>query len=286
MDHWTEIRTAFVVAQLGTISAAADALGVHRATVNRHVDLLEQAFGTKLFQRHARGYEPTDAGRDLLDVAGRADEMFSDLQGRLRGQAEQLTGVLNITSLSGVAPLLMPSIRRFKARHPDITVKFMAEERLARLEYGEAHIAIRAGKKPQDPDYVVRRFQKVDFAIYASQTYIDANGRPDLNTLDDHQFAGSRYGPAPLPYTQWTAQHVPQSAITLETEDPSAAMSAIDLGLAIGFMSDTEAAKRTALVKVIAPQDDLSIDLWLVTHVDLHRTAKVQAYLNALRDKK
>lgn len=286
MEHWTEIRTAFVVAQLGTISAAAEALGVHRATVNRHIDLLEQRFSTKLFQRHARGYEPTDAGRDLFEIAKRADEMFSDLQGRLRGQAEQLTGVLNITSLAGVAAMIMPVIRVFKARHPDITVTFLAEERLAKLEYGEAHIAIRAGRKPQDDDYVVKPFRRIDFAIYASQTYIDTYGRPTVDNLHKHHFAGSHKGPAPLPYTKWTAEHVPQQAISLETADPQAVRSAVELGMAIGFLSTMTRSPMDDLVKVIEAQDDLSVMLWLVTHVDLHRTAKVQAFLSALKDTK
>ena len=55
MDSWDEIRTAFHVARMGTVSGAADVLGVHHATVIRHIDALEGRLGAKLFQRHARG---------------------------------------------------------------------------------------------------------------------------------------------------------------------------------------------------------------------------------------
>ena len=41
MDKWAELRTAYQVAKLGTVSAAATALGFHRATVNRHIDVPE-----------------------------------------------------------------------------------------------------------------------------------------------------------------------------------------------------------------------------------------------------
>ena len=44
------MRTALMVARLGTVKAAAEALGVHRATVSRHVDTLEAAFRAPLFQ--------------------------------------------------------------------------------------------------------------------------------------------------------------------------------------------------------------------------------------------
>src|SRR6056297_1174072 len=145
MQYWTELRTALMVARFGTVSSAAEALGVHRATVNRHVETLEGAFGAPLFQRHARGYALTDAGRDMLEVAARADEMFADLAGRARGKAGQLSGSLIVTALSGVAPLVMPAIRAFHIAHPQIALEFVAGAQLARLEHGEAHVAIRAG---------------------------------------------------------------------------------------------------------------------------------------------
>ena len=63
MDNWDEIRTAFQVARKGTVSGAAEELGVHHATVIRHIDALEQRLGVKLFQRHARGYTATEAGK-------------------------------------------------------------------------------------------------------------------------------------------------------------------------------------------------------------------------------
>ena len=56
MENWDEVRTAYHVAHEGTVSGAAAALGVHHATVIRHIDALEARLGTKLFQRHARGY--------------------------------------------------------------------------------------------------------------------------------------------------------------------------------------------------------------------------------------
>ena len=66
MDNWDEIRTAYHVARLGTVSGAAEALGVHHATVIRHIDALEGRLGVKLFQRHARGYTATEAGARIF----------------------------------------------------------------------------------------------------------------------------------------------------------------------------------------------------------------------------
>ena len=99
MDNWDEIRTAFQVARIGTVSGAAEILRVHHATVIRHIDALEQRLGVKLFQRHARGYTATEAGQDLMQVATATDDKFTQLAGRIRGQSDGVSGDLVVTSL-------------------------------------------------------------------------------------------------------------------------------------------------------------------------------------------
>jgi len=86
MDKWTELRTAHQVAKLGTVSAAAQTLGLHRATINRHIDLLEAEIGGKIFIRHARGYTLTEIGQDVLRVAHKTEELINDLAGRVQGE--------------------------------------------------------------------------------------------------------------------------------------------------------------------------------------------------------
>ena len=152
MDNWDEIRTAFQVAKRGTVSGAAEALGVHHATVIRHIDALEQRLGAKLFQRHARGYTATEAGQDLLSVAGQADDQFTQLAGRIKGRGDEVTGELIVTSLSALSPLLVPTVAAFQERHADLRVRLISDQRLFRLEYGEEQVAIRAGKLPDPPD--------------------------------------------------------------------------------------------------------------------------------------
>jgi DNA-binding transcriptional LysR family regulator len=133
MQHWTEIRTAARVARLGTVSAAAESLGVHRATINRHVDTLEAAIGGKLFQRHAKGFTPTDLGRELLRIADTADEQFEELHRKAQGQGDALRGDFIVTSIATYAPTLMPILRAFGDKHPGLTIRFMVSDSLLRL---------------------------------------------------------------------------------------------------------------------------------------------------------
>ena len=102
-DNWDEIRTAYQVARAGTVSGAAEVLGVHHATVIRHIDALEARLGARLFQRHPRGYTPTEAGRLLLAVAQTTDDQFAQLGARIAGAGEEVSGELIITSLPNLS---------------------------------------------------------------------------------------------------------------------------------------------------------------------------------------
>ncbi|NCT13101.1 MAG: LysR family transcriptional regulator, partial [Rhodobacterales bacterium] len=120
MENWDEVRTAYQVARLGTVSGAAEVLGVHHATVIRHIDALEGRLGVKLFQRHARGYTATEAGADLLLVAQATEDQFSQLVGRIKGRGEGVSGELVVTSLAVVSPLLTPVLSAFQRANPGL----------------------------------------------------------------------------------------------------------------------------------------------------------------------
>lgn len=283
MEYWTEMRTALLLARHGTVSAAAAELGVHRATVNRHVHTLEEVLSTQLFFRHARGYTLTDAGQEMLEVASRADEMFSDFEGRSRGKSGRISGELVVTALSGVSRLIVPALGKIIKAHPHLDIEVIAEERLARLEYGEAHIAFRAGAKPKDPDYVVLHFYKIRFGLYASRDYVRAFGKATTNNLDGHYFVGSVGRESPLPYSAWMEDNVAPSALSLRTTDQACKAESVAAGIGMGFLAEHDAIKNTELVEIIPPSDEFATDIWIVTHGDLHRTEKVQAFLEYVR---
>ena len=283
MEHWNELRTALMVARHGTVSSAAEALGIHRATVNRHIDLLEENFGAPLFQRHARGYALTETGQQMLDVASRAEEMFNDLAGRSRARAGKLSGKLIVTALSGFSPLIMPAIREFQIAHPAVELEFVAGAQLARLEYGEAHIAFRPGPRPETPDYVVGTFGQIRYGLYASRDYIARKGMPVPPHFDGHLFVGSLGHPSPLPYARWMNEHVSQGQLALLTRNQTVQGVAIADGLGLGFLPEFEAIRNSDLVAVMPPTLEWSATLWLVTHADLHRTEKVQEFLRWVR---
>jgi DNA-binding transcriptional LysR family regulator len=284
MENWDEVRTAYQVARAGTVSGAAERMGVHHATVIRHIDALEQRLGVKLFQRHARGYTATEAGEDLLRVAQATEDQFSQLLSRMQGSGREVSGDLVVTSLAAVVPRMTPALVAFQGAYPAVTVRYLTGERLFRLEYGEAHVAIRAGAAPEGLDNVVHRLMEQNVALYASKSYAATHGLPAGEaTFADHRFVAQDDADNRAPFSQWLAQNVARENIVFRSNDTTAQAAAIVAGAGIGFMSPQEAAVRDDLVQVAAPRPEWSAPLWLVTHVDLHRTSKVQALVQFLK---
>lgn len=284
MDNWDEIKTAFQVARSGTVSGAAEALGVHHATVIRHIDALETRLGVKLFQRHARGYTPTEEGIDLARVAQTTDDQFQQLAGRIKGRGHDVTGDLLVTSLVAFAPLMVDALVSFQADHPDLVVRYLTDDRVFRLEYGEAHVALRAGPAPQEPDNVVQPFSRMEIGLYASADYVARHGKPaTTEQLRSHRFVGHDNSDSRAPFNKWLRAMVPSDRVVFRSTDTRVLEAAVLTGAGIGFFGVREAEMHPNLVQIMPPQDDWSAPLWLVTHVDLHRTAKVQAFLKHLK---
>ena len=283
MDNWDEIRTAYQVARLGTVSAAAAALGVHRATVIRHIDALEAVLDAKIFQRHSRGYTPTEVGLDLMRVAQAADEQFSQLVGRTKGRATDLSGDFIVTSLNVMAPMLIPTLNAFQAQHPNLVVRYVASDRLFRLEYGEAHVAVRTGPKPEQPDIVVQPFTTLGLGLYASAVYVARHGIPqNSEDFSGHCFVGSDNLSSRHPFNSWMRDQVPVDNIVFRSNSPLVLEQAILAGTGIGFFATHRAGQHADLIEVWPHQDEWDVPFWLITHIDLHQTAKVQIFLSFL----
>jgi len=284
MDNWDEIRTAYYVARAGTVSGAAQELGVHHATVIRHIDALEGQMGVRLFQRHARGYTPTEAGADLLRVAQATDDQFAQLAGRIRGQGDTVTGDLVVTSLASFSHVMTPILVRFQRAHPDVSVRYLTGSRLFRLEYGEAHVAIRAGSPPDQPDNVVQKFSAENIALYGSKDYIALSRMPtSVEDLKAHRFISYDQPPSRAPHHNWLKENIPSERVTFKVADDNSLQQAILAGAGLGFMLERLASCHPELVEVLPPSQEWAAPLWLVTHVDLHRTAKVQTFLTFLK---
>jgi DNA-binding transcriptional LysR family regulator len=284
MKHFDEIRTIAKVATLGTVSAAARELGVHRATVQRHVDILEGVMGAPLFIRHARGYTPTETALQLKRLAELADTEFQKVARSAQTARENVAGTVTINCTTLIGFILVEAIDTICQTHSDIRIRLACSDSLAMLETGDAQISVRFGAQPQNPDYVVQHVCTLEMAFYASPTYVARNGIPTSPAdYGMHFFAGPLSdGPSPA-VLQWLRTTVPSDRILLASSAPEITTRAVYAGLAIGALPAQTVPAHAGMVEIVAPRREWDMNVWLVTHVDLHRTATIQACLQIIK---
>lgn len=284
ISDWSDIHFAYQVARLGTLSAAADALDVHHSTVLRRIDSLEKRLNTRLFHRHARGYAPTEAGKLLLQVAENTQDEFDRLIGQLAGADEQLSGNLVVTTVNSFTTELTPVLAQFQQQHPEIHLEFIADPRIFKLEYGEAHVSIRPGAQPKDPDYIVQHLKTITTTLYASKNYIKQRGRMrNRQDISGHRFISSISPLSNISYMRWLQEKVPKEQVYYRASDFTAMMLAAEYGMGIAPVNCWSGDRSENIQRLFAPPEQWNSELWLVTHRDIHRTPKVQALTQFLK---
>ncbi|MEM7540046.1 MAG: LysR family transcriptional regulator, partial [Pseudomonadota bacterium] len=284
MDNWDEVKTAYTVGALKTITAAADALGVHRATVIRHIDSLEEKLGLELFIRNSSGYAPTESGRELIRVARATNEHFGLLSQKLQGLRDMLSGELHITSPEFVSPLLVPGILEFQSQNPNIRTEYVVTSEVLKLDFGEAHLAVRVGPILEpEPDNVFIPFFDYTVGLFASSEYAERNGLPkDIEQFNEHVFVDRGLEQLRAPFEFWLRQRVPENNFVFSCESPMVLHSAVAAGIGIGFMPPYKTKNLPGLIEVIPKKDEWSVPLTLVAHRQMHATEKVKKLIQIL----
>lgn len=284
-DDWQDVKVAFEVARLGTLTAAAEALNVHHSTVLRRINSLEKNLDTRLFHRHARGYKVTEIGAKLFATAQTIDTSLEQLHNDIAAADSTLRGSLLLTTVSGFIDVMGDVCEQFQALHPQVQLEVILEQKRLRLDHGQAHIALRAGPKPDEGDYIAQHLAKLTSGLYANKRYITRHGMPkSLGDLLHHNFVSGVAGyNARVPYFAWADENIPASQIKLRVSETAEATRAIIKGLGIGGLQHDVAAQYSDLVPVLHSELNWPTDVWLVTHHLVHRTAKVQAFAGLLK---
>ena len=139
------LRVFEAVASQLSFSQAADVLNVTPAAVSQQIKTLESYVQVALFRRSGRRVELTAEGLELLPaVRSGLDKLEAAM---LQLKQHRRTGPLQITLLSSFLQVwLLPRIRSFRAKHPDIELRFHTSSELVDFSRSPFHLAIRFGR--------------------------------------------------------------------------------------------------------------------------------------------
>jgi DNA-binding transcriptional LysR family regulator len=282
---------AFVlVVDTGSFSAAARRLNVGQPAVSKLVAQLEERLGVKLLVRTTRGLTATEAGLNYYERARRSIEEADEAESAARGAGSGLTGRLRICGAVTFARIhLMPRFPEFLARHPELEMEVVLDDRNIDLVQEGIDVALRMGQL-SDSSLTAKRIASGRHVVVGTPAYFERTGKPTApGDLAAHQAviydqeAGGQ---------DWIFQRGDaEIAITLKgrlrvsaAEGVRAAVLA-NAGIAVAseWMFSPEIADRT--VQMVLQDWELPrIDLWAVFPAGRTATTKARTFTQFVQE--
>jgi DNA-binding transcriptional LysR family regulator len=123
----SQLRTLIHVAELGSLSKAADRLHIAQPALSRQIRLLEEELGVRLFDRHGRGMVMTAEGQDVLRHALRVMAELEEIRATVADGDAPLRGHVSIGMPPTAADILSePLVAAFRETHPDATLRIVS----------------------------------------------------------------------------------------------------------------------------------------------------------------
>ncbi|MBR0799105.1 LysR family transcriptional regulator [Bradyrhizobium jicamae] len=278
---WDDLRVVLAVSREGSLSGAARRLGVTHSTVFRRLGAIEQNVGVRLFERFRDGYAPTAAGETAAACAVRLEDEVLTLERKLSGQDLRPSGTVRITTTDTLGAVLMRHVAAMRVAHPDIQLEIAISNAMANLTRREADIAIRPTPAPSEL-LVGRRVADIAHAIYGSHAYLLRRDSKDLAALD---WIGLDDALGSTVIARWMHDNVRAPQIACRVDALPALREAAEAGLGVAvlpcYVGDVAAGLRRVTPKTLAEPRSA---LWLLTHHDLRRTARIRATLDVLAE--
>lgn len=274
---WAALRDFLAAAECGSLSKAARRLGVSQPTLTRRMAALEESLKTELFRRSPRGLELTDVGEAILAPVRQMEQEAQVVELTVTGRDRALAGTVRLTATEGLAvEWLTPRLAEFREQHPRIDVEIIVRNTALNVLRREADIAVRLGR-PRQVDLVARRVGELVLGLYASRAYLERAGRPQTpEDLADQRGVAFDEGEVHTGAGSWLERSLGGAQIVYRANTLGAQLAAIRAGFGIGGQACFIAQRDPNLVRVV-PDTEVRLDIWLVTHPGLRRSARIRA---------
>ena len=169
--------------RLGSLSAAAQLLGISRSSVSKQLAALEGKIGSRLFNRTTRKIVLTEVGRQVLQEAYKVELALQTIEHISEDSQSVIAGDLNVTCASAQGRVhLVPLITKFLAHYPKVNVNLQLEDRFVDMVAENLDVSIRIGYLP-DSTLIARKLADLSAVLCASPKYL--SNAPPLQTPTD-----------------------------------------------------------------------------------------------------
>jgi DNA-binding transcriptional LysR family regulator len=287
MDRWTEMNLLVQVADTGSMSRAAEALGISNAVASRAMAAMEQRLGARLVERNTRRLYLTDTGQQFLERCKALLADLEDAEAAVNANTLAPTGRLRISaSLSFAVRHIAPLLPEYLKRYPKVTVHVETSNRYLDLIDNNIDVAVRTREVEADSSISVRPLAQTRRILAASAEYLAAHGIPrepaDLarHRLLLYMLANN---PHELRFTREGARQAVKVQGTLESNDGQVLRAAALHGLGI-LVQPTyilhEDIKAGNFVPILEDWDLPTLNINLAYPSRKHLSAKVRTFID------
>ncbi|TDQ84411.1 LysR family transcriptional regulator [Dongia mobilis] len=286
--EWNDYRVVLAIQRTGGLAPAARLLGVNHATVFRQVNAMEARLGARLFDRHRSGYGLTAVGEVALAAAEVMETQVLAAERRMAGGDLSLNGTIRVTAPDDmVEHLLLPIFADFQGRYPQIELEIIVDNRFLNLSRREADIAIRPTAAAPEAMVGVN-VGPLAMAIYGAAALADRAAAGARVT--DLPWVGWEDGADSIAFGGYFRRLDPRPAFLYRANSLLAQISAVERGLGVALLPCFAGDSIAGLVRIGPPDSSTGSFLWLLTHPDLRRAARIRAFIDfvaaALRRKR
>jgi len=272
---WDDLRFVLALARDGSLSSAARTLHVTHTTVSRRLKAFEEKLGVHVFDRLPDGYVPTEVGATIVTAAERMESEAMALDLKILGRDASLSGTLRIGTVDTTVMNHTDLFATFVHEYPGVELQLLVGNDFHSLSRREADIALRFTNRP--PEHLVgRKLGRMEFGLYASSALIErveSREPADYPWISWPENSGAKLTEA------WMRKHVPDVRIAARADASMAMYAMLESGMGIGFIPCIHGDSRSTLQRLRLPEPGFGMDLWVLTHPDLRRTARVRAFL-------
>jgi DNA-binding transcriptional LysR family regulator len=278
--EWDDMQSFLAIHRLGTLSAAAQALGVTQPTMGRRLERLHERVGTTLLQRTPTGFILTASGERVLAHVERMDEEALAVGRALAGGDARLQGEVRITTVEAFAAyILVPQLPALIDRYPRLSVEIDVDTRSLSLARREADVAIRMAGFRQH-EIIVRKAGVMAFGVYATKDYLADRTSPPSTGGSSHRIISLQQNLIDMPEGDWFRTTMSKAESVLATNSREgqlrACLASVGLACLPRYLADPHPQLQIVDLGEAAP----SRDIWVGTHRDTRGSAKIRAVLD------
>ena len=281
---WDKLKTFHAAAESGSLTAAAERLGISQSAVSRQITALESSLETPLFHRHARGLTLTEQGRILFLAAREIAHRTALAQATVINSRSKPQGKLRVsTPISLGSNWLTSVLPEFLSAYPEIDVELLLEDEEHDLSSFEVDCALRPWRSTQG-DVIERKLGTISQSLYASDTYLSKYGAPKtVEDLENHRIvAFGDLMPTRLHSSNWVLSAGGREGKplkpTLSVSNLHGIMRAAEAGIGLAGLPDYMTALSRRLVRVLPDLRGEPFDVFFVYPTELRGSVKAKVF--------